>query len=46
MAFKYTKVQFDLYKVNKACFKRRASHVTNALKTVDNQLKCLIIYYF
>jgi hypothetical protein len=29
-----------------ACFKRRASHVPNALKTIDNQLKCLIIYCF
>jgi hypothetical protein len=29
---------------SKACFKRRASHVPNALKTIANQLKCLIIY--
>jgi hypothetical protein len=33
----------ELYK---ACFRRRASRVPNALKTIDNQLKCLIIYCF
>jgi hypothetical protein len=26
----------------KACFKRRPSHVPNALKIIDNQLKCLM----
>jgi hypothetical protein len=31
---------------SKACFKRRASHVRINLKTIDNQLKCLIIYCF
>jgi hypothetical protein len=29
-----------------ACFKRRASLVPNGSKTIDNQLKCLIIYCF
>jgi hypothetical protein len=24
-----------------ACFKRRATHVPNALKTIDNGMKCL-----
>ena len=37
---------FELIKRPKACFKRRASHVPNALKTIDNLLKCLIIYCF
>jgi hypothetical protein len=32
--------------VNEACFKRRASHVPNALKIIDNQMNCLIIYCF
>jgi hypothetical protein len=28
----------------RTCFKRRVSNVPNALKTIDNQLKCLLIY--
>ena len=36
----------DVCTEHKVCFKRRASHVPNALKTIDNQLKCLIIYCF
>ena len=34
------------FKLNEACFKRRASDVPNALKTIDNQMKCIIIYCF
>jgi hypothetical protein len=30
----------------KACFKRRASHVPNALETIDNEAFQLIIYCF
>jgi hypothetical protein len=30
----------------KACSKRRILHVPNAFKTIDNQLKCLIIHCF
>ena len=37
---------YKRYKQYKACFKRRASHVPNVLQTIDNQLKCLIIYCF
>jgi hypothetical protein len=29
-----------------ACFKRRASHVPNALETIDNEAFQLIIYCF
>jgi hypothetical protein len=36
----------DHVNLNEACFKRHASHVPNALKTIDNELKCLIIYCF
>jgi hypothetical protein len=32
--------------VYKACFKRRASHVPNALETIDNEALQLIIYCF
>ena len=44
--------RFTLYivgsviKVTKACFIRRASHVPNALKTIGNQPKRLILYCF
>jgi hypothetical protein len=31
-----------ILKMTKSCFKRRASHVPNALKTIDNQVKFLI----
>jgi hypothetical protein len=32
--------------VHEACFKRRASHVPNALETIDNEACQLIIYCF
>jgi hypothetical protein len=35
-----------LISMYKACSKRRILHVPNAFKTIDNQLKCLIIRCF
>jgi hypothetical protein len=32
--------------IYKACSKRHILHVPNAFKTMDNQLKCLIIHCF
>jgi hypothetical protein len=37
---------FVMLRPVKACFKRRASHLPNALETIDNEAFQLIIYCF
>jgi hypothetical protein len=43
---KYAMGKHTQIKYSKACFKRRASHVPNALETIDNETFQLIIYCF
>jgi hypothetical protein len=37
---------YEQVRIYKACFKRRASHVPNALETIDNEALQLIIDCF